>query len=149
MGNLVYHAKRELEIAFPDGEDDEIQIEMNEHIIRLIELFSKADHSGFSAEYVLQIFERLSRFLPLSLLLGIDSEWNEVEPGVYQNNRCSTVFKDGKDGQAYDIDYKIFTDDKVVFYSNKESKEYITFPYSKRTSPIHIWKHSDGTEEKI
>jgi len=43
---------------------------------------------------------------PLSPLIGDDDEWIEHDyggPVTYQNKRCSTVFKDVKDGPAYDI----------------------------------------------
>jgi len=46
----------------------------------------------------------LSRFEPISPLTGKDEEWGEVVNYLFQNNRNSAVFKEGKDGKPYFID---------------------------------------------
>ena len=43
-------------------------------ILDLIELFASQGHSGFSAPYVINAFDRLARFKPLSPLTGEDDE---------------------------------------------------------------------------
>jgi hypothetical protein len=65
-------------------------------------------------------------FKPVSPLTGEDDEWNEIEPGLFQNKRYSAVFK-RKDGTAYNVEGKIFTDDGEVWFTNKDSRVYITF----------------------
>ena len=67
-----------------------------------------------------------------------DDEWHETEPGHYQNNRYSAVFKD-KDGIAYDIHGKVFTDDGENWYSNNESRVNITFPYTVPDKPEYVY----------
>jgi hypothetical protein len=105
MSNLVEHAKREL--ALIGGEDDEMQQLMNKNIIEMVEVFSKAGHSGFSAEHAIQTLEKLLRFENLTPLTDDPDEWNHVHEtvwgapnGVWQNRRNSEAFsEDG--GKTY------------------------------------------------
>jgi len=69
--------------------------------MELIEVFSKQGHSGCSANIVSDLFNKLSRFKPISPLTGKDDEWCEVADSVFQNKRNGAVFKDGKEGRAY------------------------------------------------
>ena len=51
--------------------------------------------------------QRLIAGKPITPLTGSDDEFTEVADGVFQNKRCSSVFKDPRfhDGKlAYDID---------------------------------------------
>lgn len=135
MSRLLEHAKSEL--AMIGEPDDEMQQEMNNGIIKVIEAFSGEGHSGFSAGYAIGKIERLLRFLPLTPLTGEDDEWNQVTDGLYQNKRCSSVFK--QDGRTYDIDAEIFTDDGGETYYHKGGhRVYIEFPYSPPTHPKKI-----------
>lgn len=126
-GNLLKHANREL----PPDENDEMQQLMNNQLRELILVFSSHGHSGTSASYATSVLEKLLRFKPLRPLTGEPDEWNEVSSGLYQNKRCSRVFKDAArfDGQAYDIEAVIFRD-KLSTYTNSESALPITFPYT-------------------
>jgi len=72
-----------------------------ESVMELIEVFSKQGHSGCSANIVSDLFNKLSRFKPISPLTGKDDEWCEVADSVFQNKRNGAVFKDGKEGRAY------------------------------------------------
>jgi hypothetical protein len=102
----------------------------------MVEEFSKEGHSGFSASYAISILEKILRFEPLTPLTGEDSEWVEVMKGVYQNNRCSRVFK--KDGVAQDneavVFYDIIRDDNgkefKSYFTNWKSQKDVTFPYT-------------------
>lgn len=133
--SLVTYAKSELD-RIGAGEDG-MQEMMNNHIIHMVEEFSKEGHSGFSANYAIGALERLLRFLPLTPLTGEDDEWNEIAEGEFQNKRDSAVFK--KDGQAYDIDGYIFSsDDGETWYTNSKSRKNITFPYYPPTTPEKI-----------
>ena len=75
------------------------------------------------------MFSDLGRFQPLTPLQGTPDEWNECASGVWQNNRCSHVFKDA-DGRAYDIDGRIFREPNGCCYTNRESRVYVQFPYT-------------------
>jgi hypothetical protein len=108
VSNLVEHAKRELLVLGYkpiDEEEDGPNKWMQESVLKLLHVFSEQGHSGSSAPYCVNLFKKLALFEPLGPLTGEDSEWCEIADGVFQNKRCSHIFKD-KDrfnGQAYDI----------------------------------------------
>jgi hypothetical protein len=93
---LVNHARRELAAV---GEIYDGMV--NEAAIDIVGLFAAQGHSGGSAVLTTEIVGRLMRFEPLSPLTGADDEWMEVGTGVWQNTRCSHVFKDSE--RAWDI----------------------------------------------
>ena len=140
---MIDYAKQELDlIGMVDGED-EMNSAMRNHIIHMVEEFSKEGHSGYSASYALGILQKILAYEPLSPLTGEDSEWTDVSgygvPPTYQNKRCSRVFKDSKDGQAYDINgivwYEWYCDtpqseNYKSYFTNSESKVYVEFPYT-------------------
>lgn len=153
MSNIEFHAKKEFRAAGWVDENGEFKDEMQEavckHVMKLLQMFAEEGHSGFSAEYTLSIFDKLARFQPLVPLTGEDWEWEDVSEysagdktvKVYQNKRCSHVFKqtDRFDGQAYDIDAVIFWDWYTDPETGEKSKSYftcsdslkpITFPYT-------------------
>ena len=135
-GNLLNHANRELP---PDG-DDEMQTLMNQGLRELILVFSTHGHSGFSAAYARHSLDLLLQFKPLRPLTGEPSEWVEVSKGVMQNNRCGTVFKqsDRFDGQAYDIDGKVFREPGGACYTNSDSFVPVVFPYTPKTEYVDV-----------
>lgn len=120
--------------------DDEMQEAICNHVLKLLEVFSDEGHSGSSAPYAINVFKTLAMFEPLVPLTGEDWEWNEVHDGVFQNKRCSHVFKqaDRFDGQAYDIDgiifYDWYTDEdgnkSKSYFTGRDSCVPITFPYT-------------------
>src|SRR6187399_3024344 len=81
-GNLMQHARVEL------GPNIDIELE------ELILVFSSQGHSGASAQITNSILHKLLAYEPLSPLTGEEDEWMEVASGVYQNKRCSHVFRD-------------------------------------------------------
>lgn len=114
MSNLRNHAFREFKAAGWLNADntfkDEYQGMLCEHVLKLLEVFADEGHSGTSAPYAINLFEKLAKFEPIVPLTGEDWEWNECADGVFQNNRCSHVFKqpDRFDGQPYDINAIVF-----------------------------------------
>lgn len=140
MSNLHEYAKFELQNLINSG--DRYENLIAEDVLELIDVFSKQDHSGFSAPIVIGMFYRLANFLPLSPLSGEDFEWNDNG----QNKRCSHVFKD--ETGVYDSRGKIFSDDGgESFYSCKESKVYITFPYAVPDKPEKIILNKENKNE--
>lgn len=135
MNNLLSHAKHELSLL-RNGESDEMQDAMDAHILKMIETFSEEGHSGFSASYAISILQKLLRFEPIVPLTGSDDEWTEVTDDMWQNKRCSHVFK-GKDGKAYDIDGRIFRHDGTC-YTSKESCVFIDFPYTPKSEYVDV-----------
>ena len=152
--SLVSYAESELDrIGMTD--DDDMNGMMRKHLLHMVKEFSEEGHSGFSASYSLQCLEKLLRFKPLSPLTGEDDEWGDVsnvsgEP-MFQNKRCSSIFKHGKDGEAYDIDGKVFWEwytDKETgekhksYYTSVEGRVPVTFPYVVPDKPIYEYRES-------
>lgn len=104
MSNLIEHAKRELKLIGADSKDGVYDGMLYDSCMELVTVFSKQGHSEMSASIVRDLFNKLADFKPLSKLTLDDDEWSEVGNGIYQNNRNSAVFKDGKDRRAYYID---------------------------------------------
>jgi hypothetical protein len=151
MSNLENHALIEFRAAGWIDENGKFKDEMQEaickHVLKLLKLFSKEGHSGSSAPYAINLFSTLAKFEPIVPLTGEDWEWNDVsEYGgregdpLYQNKRCSRVFKDSKG--AYDIDgivwYDWSIDEKTgerykSYFTNRDSRVLVTFPYTPKT----------------
>lgn len=104
--SIIEQAKVELRIAGFGEPDSTVMIEIMQ------KFFAQWD-SGGAVWAVLPILFKLMNGKPLSPLTGEDWEWVEVDDGVLQNKRCSTVFR--QDGRTYDIDV--------------EGRPEITFPY--------------------
>lgn len=128
--NYVLHAEREFKSLGWPGKD-KMQKAICKEVIELLNLFAKGGHSGTSAPYAINLFEKLANFKPIGPLTGKDNEWCEVADGVFQNKRCSNVFK--QDGKAYDIDGKVFIDADGFSYTNFKSRVPVKFPYTPKT----------------
>ena len=107
--SMMEWAKRELDLAgYKASEDpDDINNWMRNDVLKLLEMFCEQGHSGFSANFAINMFKTLANWKPLSPLTGEPDEWTEVGPDVWQNKRASNVFK-GEDGRAYWIDGIVF-----------------------------------------
>lgn len=143
MSNLKEHALREFKaIGYKSIEEEEGPNKwIQQNILELLEVFSNQGHSGFSAPYCIGLFNKLASFEPLCPLTGEPEEWNDTSHmssrPVWQNKRCSHVFKDA-DGQAYDIQGKVFREPDGSCYTSKESRVYVEFPYTPKTEYIDV-----------
>ena len=153
--SLLSYAESELD-HIGLTEEDEYNGMMRKHILHMIKEFADEGHSGFSAQYAIDILSKLLSFKPLTPLTGEDDEWCDVSEysgtTTYQNKRCSYVFKEGKDGEAYNIDGKVFwewykDEDGNAFksyYGCRDSRVPVTFPYTVPEEPIYEYRHSDA-----
>ena len=145
MSNLKKHALMEFRAAGWTDENgkfnDETQEMICNHVLKLLEVFDDEGHSGSTAPYAINLFKTLASFEPVVALTGEDWEWTEVHDGVFQNKRCSHVFKqaDRFDGQAYDIDaivwYDYYTNEETgekvkSYFTSSDSCVPVTFPYT-------------------
>ena len=144
MSKLVNYAKDELKRIGMIDSGEAYNDLTTKAILDLIELFESQGHSGFSASYVINAFNRLARFKPLSPLTGEDDEWNDIGDSI-QNKRYSAVFKD-KDGTAYNIKGKLFTDDGEVWYTCNDSIVNVTFPYVVPDKPEYVYRNKENKE---
>lgn len=94
MGNLVDHAKRELELI---PEDDE---EFKKAILNAVKAFAKYGHSGSSAWVGIHILGDLLQFRNLSPLTNDPDEWMEVGTKVWQSTRNPEAFSNNG-GKTY------------------------------------------------
>ena len=145
MSNLVDYAKEELKKIGMIDSGEPYNDFATKSILDLIELFASQYHTRFTAPYVINAFCRLAMFKPLTPLTGEDDEWNELRDG-FQNKRYSAVFKD-KDGTAYNINGKIFTDDGKFWYTCKDSRVNVTFPYAVPAEPERVYLNRGEKEE--
>jgi len=146
MSNLTDYAKDELKRIGMIDSGEPYNDWATKAILDLIELFASQGHSGFTAPYVVNMFYRLAMFKPISPLTGEDDEWNDIGDGLQQNKRYSAVFKD-KDGIAYNVEGKVFTDDGEVWYTSRDSRVNVTFPYVVPDKPEYVYKNKDESEE--
>ncbi len=159
MNNYKKHFERELKIMeanLKEGNNLAIK-DFIPDIISITEKFSGQGHSGGSAPFyagaLSSAIKNVLLFNPLSPLTGEDSEWNNdiSNDDHYQNNRLSSVFKEGKDGQAYYLDAIVWSgeDEHDTFTGGVEelqSRQYIkSFPFVKKTFYINVKKeYYDG-----
>jgi len=170
MTNSQSHAKRELEILAKTTPDAIVTPFTNE-ILALCEAFGKSGQSGGSAPYtasaISQAVKKLMMFETLAPLTGEDSEWTEITLNndgkpMFQNNRDSRVFKDGKDGKAYFIEAIVFDGDIGGRFAgnvthngeNIGSTQYIKeFPFKPKTFYVdvidHRWKDKEETTPDV
>ena len=144
MSNYKTHAMREFRAAGWIDENgaycDEMQEAICNHVLALLKVFGDEGHSGSSAPYAANLFKKLALFEPVVPLSGADDEWNEVGHGVFQNNRCSHVFKsaDRFNGQAYDIEARIFREANGACFTSRDSVVPITFPYTPKREYVDV-----------
>ncbi len=139
MSNYRIHAERELKAIGYKMDDDEDGPNkwVRENLFALLDVFSEQGHSGSSAPYVARTFAKLALFEPLAPLTGADDEWQEVGTGVWQNLRCSHVFKDA-DGRPYDSSGRIFREPDGSCFQSHESRVYVEFPYTPKREYIDV-----------
>lgn len=147
--NLVQFALTELNAAklMPGNDADDFYGGMTgTAVLDLVKVFAAQGHSGMSAPIVRQIFDRVSMFLPLGPLTGEDAEWNEAGDGMFQNRRCSHVFKqaDRFGGEPYNSEAVVFEDQDGQRFTNVDSRRVIQFPYTVPDSPEIVKVHREG-----
>ena len=153
----IDHAKREfLAVGYKpiDQCEDDPNKWIQENVLELLDVLSKQGHSGTSIHFVVDYFSKLAKFEPLCPLSGDVMEWNNnIDPEMWQNIRCSHVFK--KNGIAYDIDGYVFwhwadrdlcPDEEgypgkrryKAYFTSGESHKRINFPYTPKKEYIQV-----------
>lgn len=141
MSNTRKFAERELDVLVKSNTDPDNRPLIEEfipEILALCEKFGNSGQSGGSAPYTAaalsSAIKKLCLQQPICPITGIDEEWNDITSlndgeTMYQNNRCSALFKDGKDGEAYYIDAIIKRTQNGSCYSGSfwlSKKDYLT-----------------------
>lgn len=167
MSNYRDHAMMEFRAAGWTDSDGKFKDEMQEaicnHVLKLLDIFDGEGHSGSSAPYAVDLFKKLALFEPIVPLTGEDWEWNLIYDErtngvhVYQNKRCSAVFKqaDRFNGQPYYLNAVVFwewnrsKETGEVYktsYTNSDSFQPITFPYTPKTE--YVYRSDDITQNE-
>lgn len=161
---LLEYAITELDYAGIYSESgDDIDDRVREAVLDLLNTLSKHNPSGSTVGVIVSLFSKLAKFEPLSPITGEDDEWmvvgeDQKKETIYQNVRCSHVFKNGKDGKPYDINGRVFIDqDGCTFTRNyyeegdeeNSSTVYITFPYIPKTDYVKVFYNSENGDWTI
>lgn len=106
---MIEHAEYELNLLLEKCENEEerkMQKVINDNVLEIVRKFCEIGHSGFTAEYEINMIDRLLRQKNLTKLTLNDDEFVEVSNGIYQNKRDSRIFKskDKFNGKPYNVD---------------------------------------------
>lgn len=102
--NLSSHAEYELKKAGLFDEDSDYGGMIGEAVLELIQIMSKQGHSGFSAQWVRELFNKLSNYETLTPITENSDEWTDVaeyecgeeKETLWQSKRNPAIFsKDG------------------------------------------------------
>lgn len=158
MTNTQKFAQQELDIlaaTVPDA----IVTPFAKEILALCEAFGNSGQSGGSAPYtasaISQTIKKLLLQEPICDVTGHENEWVDVsEMGdgsiMYQNSRCSALFKNGVESKAHYLnaivwkgveDYDTFTG--RVYIDDKDfeligSSQFVKFPFKPKTFYIDV-----------
>ncbi len=127
-GRIETYAREELRRAGWFDEDAMYGDMMPNAVLAMARQFADEGHSGMSASIAVALFKDVAMFKPLTPLTGDDDEWSECGEGVFQNKRCSHVFREN--GQAYDIEGRIFREPDGCCYTSRDSRVDVEFPYT-------------------
>lgn len=158
MTNTQSFAKQELDIlaaTVPDA----IVSPFSKEILALCEAFGKSGQSGGSAPMTASAISQAVKHLmlqePICPVTGIDEEWanvrevSEEDEMMYQNKRCSALFK-SKSGKCWYLDsivwkgeaeHDTFTGHVYVDDKNFEligSIQYVRLPFKPKTFYIDV-----------
>ena len=97
---FLVHLNREWEAAKWPKEGNESQAKIYQKLFDLLAILS-SDDLGPATPYVVMLFKKLALYDNITPLTGEDDEWFEISAGLYQNLRCSAVFKN--EAGAYDV----------------------------------------------
>lgn len=152
MSSLIEHAKREfLKLGYKPIEEceDDPDKWIQKNVLELLEVFSNQGHSGSSAPYTISMFKKLANFDPIAPIMGTEDEWFDASIGddIFQNLRCSAVFKNGKNSKPHYLDAIVWKNQNgntftgSVFNSKKEkirSSQTIKIPFQPKTFYIDV-----------
>lgn len=110
MSNLVKHAKEKLEFAGLFDKDSDYNGMLGDAVLELVKVFSKQEHSGFSAHQTLKIFNLVADYKPLTPIGTTKNEWMDISEAsgypCWQNYRRGSTFSRDGGKTWYDIDDK-------------------------------------------
>lgn len=155
--NLLEHAKYELSLNGYDvnfnketiESDDDYGNAIAKSVLELIEVFSKAGHTGFSGPWCLRLFNKLVNHKALSELTNNPDEWEDVSKisdlpkgTFFQNKRQYSCFSNDL-VSYYDVDDP---DNQIQGYDVNENGEKIYWTKQKPKEQYKMIKLKDYKE---
>lgn len=152
MTNTQSFAKRELDNlsnSFTDPENRPLVEPFKDEILALCEKFGLSGQSGGSAPYVAgAISDAIKKLLlqnPICPIMGTDDEWFLATDNLWQNKRCSALFKNEK-GECWYLDAIVWkTEDSkwngsAEFRGKKYSSRQLvkSFPFTPKTFFVDV-----------
>ena len=128
---------------------------IQENVLDLLVLFSTQGHSGSSAPFCINYFNKLARHEPLSPINCTDEEWAGpyFDDETYQNKRLSSVFKQGKDGKPYYLDAIVWRDQDDCLFTGKvnghTSRQNIKLPFIPKTFYVDVIEDKEKETYKL
>ena len=101
---LMQYAFGELKALGSTSASDGMDGMLYNDVIELLAVFVSQGHSNNSAPIILNMFQRLAQFQPLSPLRFTDDEWVAFADGEFQNIRRSCFFKESPHDRVYTIE---------------------------------------------
>ena len=161
---LVDHAESEVKRAGLLDKDADYGGMIGKAVLELMDTFSKQGHSGFSAQWVRELFNKLSNYETLTPLTNESDEWNDVsemlDKPFWQNKRNPAVFSIDGGKTMYHVDGKTIKNGIVegirLFQSKKklfEGKDYVVCEICKkklkRIHSFHLNTHNLSISEYL
>lgn len=113
IAGLVDHAKKELQLAGLFDKDSDYNGMIGKAVMELCKCFSGQGHSGFSANWVLDLFRRLGKYEQLTPVTDDPKDWNDVSelggkdgPKMWQCKRNPSLFSENHGKTYYDVNDK-------------------------------------------
>ena len=169
MSNTKNYAELELDIlvkSCPDKDNRPIIEEFIPEILALVDKFGQSGQSGGSAPYTAGALSQAVKHLclqqPICPIQNFDEEWMDVgdNESIFQNKRCSALFKEGKDGKPYYLDAIVWNGDTIgingetgwdTFCGTMEgitSRQYVkSFPFTPKTFYIDVTSETYDKEK--
>lgn len=134
---------KRIEKTCTDEDSLMMQERVTKNVMEIVMIFAKQDHSGFSANYTINLLSRLLRWIPLTPLTGEEDEWGEPygPDNTQQNKRCTKVFRRNFDNStAYNIHGREFSNDGgKTWWTSRDSSIPIKFPYMVPVEPEKVY----------
>jgi hypothetical protein len=134
---------------------------IQEGVLKLLETFLKFKRVEI-ADKIIEYFATLAMNEPLAPILCTDDEWNDTSDtwnggdSHFQNNRLSSIFKEGKDGKPYYLDAIVWKNQKGITYTGGafnskgekiKSMQAIKLPFQLKTFYIDVFDYEIGPDD--
>lgn len=134
---LVYVAKANGSLKYNGlGGAARVQNDADTDAEELVAVFASQRHTAVTGAYTAARVAKLFAGSPLLPLTGGADEWEPFGPGLWQNKRCRSVFKD--DSNAWDHDAVVFRRPDGVVYATPASRLGIKFPYVRKVRYVEV-----------